>query len=83
MRKLLIIVLGVLVVTATLPVQAGPDWDLIERARKARRAEFEAQQTITMKQCEELTKKRVSLDDRLRDLLITIKECRELAKKFP
>lgn len=38
MKKLLLVsLIGALALGATLPAIAGPDWDVIERARKAKR----------------------------------------------
>lgn len=41
MKKLLITLAGVLTVGATLPAVAGPDWQLIEQARKAKAAKMQ------------------------------------------
>ena len=38
MKKLLISLIGALALGATLPVFAGPDWQAIEHARKAKQA---------------------------------------------
>ena len=38
MKKLLITIIGALTLSTTLPALAGPDWQAIEQARKARQA---------------------------------------------
>ena len=42
MKKLLITLIGALTLGATLPALAGPDWQAIEHARKAKQAAQEA-----------------------------------------
>lgn len=44
MKKSLITLIGALTLGAALPVLAGPDWQLIEHARKAKQAVQDARQ---------------------------------------
>ena len=44
MKKSLITVIGALTLSAALPALAGPDWQLIEHARKAKQAAQDARQ---------------------------------------
>lgn len=48
MNKLLITLIGALTLGAALPVFAGPDWQAIEQARKAKRATQAARQGDAM-----------------------------------
>lgn len=45
MKKLLITLAGALAIGAVLPANAGPDWQLIEQARKAKSAKLQQEAT--------------------------------------
>lgn len=45
MKQLLISLAGALTFSATLPAGAGPDWQLIEQARKAKAAKLQREAT--------------------------------------
>ena len=47
MKKSLITVIGALTLSAALPALAGPDWQLIEHARKAKQAAQDTRQEST------------------------------------
>ncbi|OGS97777.1 MAG: hypothetical protein A3K04_02295 [Gallionellales bacterium RBG_16_56_9] len=81
MKKLLITLTGALTIGAALPAIAGPDWQLIEQARKAkveRMQQVAAQQAPTSGSGASRISQPVDKDANQEKMM---KECAEMMKK--